>query len=100
MAYDRDKYLRRKYGISLRNYNGMMRRQKNRCEICGKHQRDEKRAFAVDHNHKLKGSKSVRGLLCNYCNSRVLKYLGDEDKRAIGLANYLLKYFCVKGTQK
>lgn len=90
MAYDRDKYLRRKYGVSLRWYNSKLKKQKNKCEICGKHQRDEKRRFAVDHNHK---TGKVRGLLCNYCNSRVLKYLGDNDKRAIGLAKYLLKYF-------
>lgn len=90
MAYNRDRYLRKKYGISLRNYNAMMRRQKGCCEICGKHQRDENRALAVDHNHK---TKQVRGLLCCYCNSRVLKYLGDDDVRARGLAKYLMKYF-------
>jgi len=88
--YNRDAYLKRKYGISLRKYNSMLRKQGNCCEICGKHQKDEKRNFAVDHNHR---SGKVRGILCNYCNSKVLKYLGDDPVRAIGLANYLYKYF-------
>lgn len=89
MKYNRDKYLRRKYGISLKKYNSMLKTQKYRCGICGKHQRDEKKALAVDHDHKMTGAKAVRGLLCNYCNSRILKYLGDDKKRAQGLVKYL-----------
>lgn len=93
MKYNRDKYLKRTYGISLKQYNRMLKAQKYSCAICGKHQKDEKRNFCVDHNHKISGAKSIRGLLCNYCNSRLLKYLGDDIPRAIGLANYLLKHF-------
>ena len=93
MAYNRDSYLKCKYGISLKKYNSMLKAQKYCCAICGKHQRDEKRNFCVDHNHKISGAKAVRGLLCNYCNSRILKYLGDNPVRARGLAKYLIKYF-------
>lgn len=71
----------------------MLRAQKYRCEICGKHQDDEGRNFCVDHNHKISGAKAVRGLLCLYCNSRILKYLGDNPVRAQGLVKYLIKYF-------
>ena len=90
--YNRDKYLKRKYGISLKKYNSMLRAQKYRCAICSKHQRDEKRNLCVDHNHKISGAKAVRGLLCNYCNSRLLKYLGDDIVRAKGLVKYLSKW--------
>lgn len=92
MSYNRDTYLKRKYGISLKQYNRMLHTQKYCCAICGKHQRDEKRNFAVDHSHKMVGAKSVRGLLCNFCNSRVLKYLGDDPIRAAGLVKYLSKW--------
>ena len=97
MAYNRNKYLQKKYGISLKQYNTMLRKQKYRCAICGKHQRDEKRNFCVDHNHKIQGAKAVRGLLCNYCNSRLLKYLGDDPVRAAGLVSYLQKW--LEGTK-
>jgi len=90
--YNRDKYLKRKYDISLKQYNKMLKAQKYRCAICGKHQDDEKRRFCVDHDHKISGAKAVRGLLCLYCNSRILKYLGDNPVRATGLVSYLRKW--------
>lgn len=89
MAYNRDRYLKRKYGISLKKYNSMLRAQKHCCAICGKHQCDEKRNFCVDHCHR---TGMVRGLLCLYCNSRVLKYLGDDPVRAAGLVRYLQRW--------
>lgn len=90
--YDRNKYLKRKYGISLKKYNSMLKAQKYCCAICGKHQREEKRNFCVDHDHKMSGAKVIRGLLCLYCNSRILKYLGDDRNRARGLVRYLQKW--------
>lgn len=89
MKYNRDAYLKRKYGISLKKYNSMLRAQHYCCAICGKHQRDESRNFACDHDHR---SGLVRGILCNYCNSRVLKYLGDDPIRAAGLVRYLQRW--------
>jgi DNA-directed RNA polymerase subunit RPC12/RpoP len=89
MKYNRNKYLKKKYGISLKQYKGMLKRQGYKCAICGKHQKDEKRNFAVDHCHK---TKLIRGILCNYCNSRLLKYLGDDLIRAKGLMEYLKKW--------
>lgn len=89
MSYNRNRYLQRKYGINLKQYNAMLRKQKYRCGICGKHQDDEKRMFCVDHDHKMSGAKAIRGLLCLYCNSRILKYLGDDRIRAAGLVKYL-----------
>ena len=87
--YNRDKYLKYKYGISLKKYNSMLRAQRYCCAICGKYQHDEKRNLCVDHDHR---SGMVRGLLCLYCNSRVLKYLGDNPVRARGLVRYLQKW--------
>uniref|UniRef100_A0A6H1ZY46 Putative recombination endonuclease VII n=1 Tax=viral metagenome TaxID=1070528 RepID=A0A6H1ZY46_9ZZZZ len=86
VKYNRDKHLKKKYGISIKQYNKLLKQQKKCCAICGKHQKNEKRNFAVDHNHK---TKFIRGILCTYCNSRLLKYLYDAKKRAIGLIKYL-----------
>lgn len=97
MAYNRNRYLQKKYGISLKQYNSMLKRQKCRCAICGKHQDDAIRNFSVDHCHR---TGIVRGLLCIYCNSRILKYLGDDIPRAKGLIKYLQKWIKVVEKKK
>jgi len=54
-----------KLGIKLlqEEHDAMVKKQKNRCAICGK--KEAKRAISIDHNHK---TKKVRGLLCHQCN--------------------------------
>ena len=78
--------LRRRYGITLAEYKAIHKKQKGRCAICGRHQREFKRQFDVDHNHK---SGYVRGLLCPYCNRKLLVYLRDDKNRTVGLVSYL-----------
>lgn len=91
MAYDRDKHLRKKYGITLAEYNHILWDLNNGiCPICGKNQNDAKQAFHVDHNHK---TGRVRDIICGYCNRFQMMHIHDNPKRAIGLANYLLKHF-------
>lgn len=62
----RKKYTRnsriRAYGISPERYQEMLEAQCNRCAICEK---ENKRAMAIDHDHK---TGMVRGLLCDTCN--------------------------------
>ena len=82
----KDYLLRKRYDITLKEYRKILQSQKYKCAICGKKQKDEKKAFAVDHNH-LTGW--IRGLLCCYCNSRLMKYLRDSKQRTIGLIKYL-----------
>lgn len=64
----RDLYYRRKYGLTLRQYEEMRRRQKNRCKICRRPPKKHRR-HNVDHDHK---TGRVRGLLCFVCNHRLL----------------------------
>jgi len=86
MSYNRDKYLQKQYGITLKQYNELLENQNRRCAICGKHRRDSKLNFDVDHDHK---SGIVRGLLCRYCNSYIMKHLRDNRVIAEGLVRYL-----------
>lgn len=61
----RDKYLIKKYGISLKQYNTKLRLQNNSCDLCARHKSEFSRNLCVDHNHS---TKRVRGLLCFTCN--------------------------------
>jgi len=81
-----DYKLKRRYGIDLARYREMLEDQGNRCAICGKPADKEKKALAVDHNHK---TGYIRGLLCTHCNTNILKYLRDDMKIACGLRAYL-----------
>lgn len=73
----RDKYLRRKYGISAADYDKMLAAQGGGCALCGKKPEDQKRYskyLHVDHCHK---TGRVRGLLCDRHNL-LLGQWGDE----------------------
>lgn len=61
---DRDKHLRRTYGITLSDYNAILVKQRGVCEICGSPEKTK--SLAVDHDHK---TGKVRGLLCLQCNT-------------------------------
>lgn len=76
--------LRRKYGISAADYEAMLRKQDDRCQICRRPSLDDKR-LAVDHNHV---TGAVRGLLCSNCNSGIA-LLGDDHKRLLRAAAYV-----------
>lgn len=82
---DRDKYLRREYGITLKDYNEMLKKQNHSCAICKRHKSHFMNSLAVDHDHK---TEAVRGLLCFYCNKRFVgRHTGESVKK---LVEYLL----------
>lgn len=79
----RDKYLLRMYGINEADYNQLLEAQGGCCAICGRPPKN--RRLDVDHDHRLVGRSSVRGLLCggrwHGCNRKLgridnLKWLG------------------------
>lgn len=76
------------FGITMKDYNNMLKQQNNCCAICGRNKTKFKKRLAVDHNHK---TKYIRGLLCMFCNSRLLRYLKDHKGNAVGLVCYLQK---------
>lgn len=69
MSKVRERHLRLKYGITLEQYNELLSGQNDCCAICERHKDEFKINLAVDHNHS---TGEVRGLLCSYCNHRVI----------------------------
>ena len=81
----RTRDLRRKYGITLEQYNDLFRKQNESCSICKTHQSDLPRILSVDHCHD---TGAVRGLLCDNCN-RGLGLLGDNLESIKVIVSYL-----------
>jgi len=58
--------LKRRYGISVEEYEALLINQNYKCAICSIEQCPSGRNFAVDHNHT---TGKIRGLLCSNCNT-------------------------------
>lgn len=85
--YLKNRDLLKSYGITLAEYNFLVEKQGNICAICGKPPKTG-RSLHVDHDHKLKGPTSVRGILCTFCNHRFLGRHRDP-KLFLRAAEYL-----------
>jgi len=82
--------LKRKYNITLEQYNELFEKQEGKCAICGRHQTKLKRPLSVDHDHK---TDEIRGLLCTKCNVIVGWYeiLKDDLELVEKILNYINK---------
>ncbi len=70
-THERGKNLKRKYGLSLLDYNNLLTDQNGLCKICGnpetnKFKNGKIKPLCVDHCHD---NQTVRGLLCSNCNT-------------------------------
>ena len=83
----RDAWLKKTYDISLEDYNDILEFQGGVCGICKRAPR-EGEVFHVDHEHRDKQAGPVRGLLCAYCNTRLVGRLKSHE-RAQAMADYL-----------
>lgn len=63
-----DRRLRHQYGISVDQWDNLLKKQSGCCAICGKHQSDLSRVLQVDHSHR---TGEIRGLLCTKCNTKL-----------------------------
>lgn len=78
--------LKRKYGISLDDYENLLAKQGGHCALCDKKPSDERYgSLHVDHCHK---TGRVRGLLCTNHNT-ALGTLGDDVEGLHRAINYL-----------
>ena len=80
------KRLQRLYGITLADYNRMLKAQGGGCAICGR-KPSKTRRLDVDHSHK---TGKVRGALCHRCN-RGLTWYSDSPALLRKAADYLSK---------
>ena len=78
--------LKKKYGITVEQYDAMFEQQKGVCKVCEKEHK--RRPLNVDHNHI---TGAVRGLLCDKCNM-ALGLVDDSTERLIKLTEYLNAY--------
>lgn len=78
--------LKRRYGISLADYDYLHSQQDGRCAICKTPENGEK--LNVDHHH-LTGT--TRGLLCQKCNTG-LGLFQEDIPRLISAIEYLKSY--------
>lgn len=65
----RDKYYRKRFNLSLEEYNNLLTAQRDCCAVCMQSTSSFNKRLAVDHNHK---TGEVRGLLCFRCNHFVV----------------------------
>lgn len=84
----KDRRLRKTYGITITEYDRMLKEQKGVCWIC--HRPPKKRALAVDHDHK---TGQVRGLLCSNCNYGMGRYFKENAEHLRRAAEYLERFF-------
>ena len=76
--YDRKRYLKDRYKISVNDWDEMLSNQSGGCAICGDKLGDIKlkRRLHVDHDHN---TGIVRGLLCGACNYGIDKFRDDPS---------------------
>ena len=88
-GYHREKLYKKRYGISIAEYDTKLNAQNGRCAVCGsKDPGRNKDHFCVDHNHT---TGQVRGLLCSDCNA-ALGLLQDSTVVMASALNYLHEY--------
>ena len=93
----RDSKLHRKFGLTVKQYELMLKSQNGVCAICNqpetrKHKNDKIQPLSIDHNHK---TNKVRGLLCTRCNSAI-GYFKDDPELLEKAALYLRGKLCTK----
>lgn len=71
---DRKSYLKRKYGMTIEQYDAMLKAQGGGCFICGRPPREDI-SLHVDHDHS---TGEVRGILCFCCNNALADFQEDR----------------------
>lgn len=86
---DRARSLRYKYGMTVMEYERLLKKQKGRCAICSSKASNamNKGYLVVDHCHT---TGKLRGLLCHKCNIG-LGHFSDRPDLLYKAVNYLEK---------
>lgn len=70
---DRRSHLKRKYGMTIEEYDAMLEAQGGGCFLCGRAPREDI-SLHVDHDHS---TGMVRGILCFCCNNALADFRED-----------------------
>jgi len=81
----RSSQLKAKYGMSIEEYDVLLRAQNGRCKIC---RTGDVRMLSVDHCHD---TGTIRGLLCLKCNSG-LGMFNDDPALLRKATQYLVDF--------
>src|SRR6266576_2855747 len=65
----RGKRLLVRYGITESDYESLLQRQGGACAVCKRPAGAFKARLSIDHDHR---SGEIRGILCTYCNRRIV----------------------------
>ena len=85
----RRSWLKKKFGITLLDFEWLWDHQKGLCAVCDARLEERSGGFALDHDH---ATGKVRGLLCNPCNltEGLIKRIGKNPQDfADRLSRYL-----------
>lgn len=66
----------KKYGMSMADYENLLKEQDNKCAICGTDAKLLTKKLSADHSHK---TGKVRGLLCQLCNAGLGMFMDSMD---------------------
>lgn len=81
---NRNHHYKKRYGITIEDYELILKSQLHKCKICGTTETGRKGSihFAVDHCHE---TGQIRGLLCHHCNTGLGKFKDNVEllKKAI-----------------
>jgi hypothetical protein len=82
--WSKKRHLKKAYGITMNDYDNMLRQQLSGCSICG----ETGKLLGIDHDHQ---TGKVRELLCNKCN-RALGFFNDDTVLLTNAIKYLNKH--------
>lgn len=71
-----NRYLKKKYNLTVDQWEDMLSKQKGKCAICNVHFLDIKEKLNVDHCHT---TGKVRALLCSSCNKMLGNAKDNQD---------------------
>jgi hypothetical protein len=72
----KERWHKKQFGLTAMRYSEMLAEQDGKCAICGYQPAPDKRALAIDHDHK---TGKVRSLLCGPCNRGIGQFRERAD---------------------
>ena len=69
-------HYKKKYGITIEDYNRLFEEHDGCCAICGRHQTELVRKLHIDHDHN---TGKIRGLLCYNCNDGLGRFRDNPE---------------------